>query len=78
LLDGFTGDFHARASAAAEAVIGNDYEILLLDDGSPDRSLNLRSLPYVTTADLSRSFGRQKSMMRGSGARLWRFRLPYR
>ncbi len=63
-------EFHARASAAAEAFVGSDYEILLVNDGSPDESLDLavaltRDDPHVTVVDLSRNFGHHKAMMTG-------------
>jgi len=62
----YIGEFHARASAAAEAVGGNDYEVLLVNDGSREESLNLevaltRDDPQVTIVDLSRKFGHHKS-----------------
>jgi putative glycosyltransferase len=37
----YIGEFLDRASAAAEAFAGKDYEILLVNDGSPDESLDL-------------------------------------
>ena len=57
----FIGEFHARASAAARA-LGGTYEIVFVDDGSPDRSLELvrelaRSDPCVRIVELSRNFG---------------------
>jgi putative glycosyltransferase len=63
----FTGEFHACPSPAAEAVFGNDYEILLLNGGSHDGNLNLavalaRDDPPVTIVDLSYSLGPQKSI----------------
>ncbi len=66
----YIGEFHARASATAEAFAGNDYKILLLNDGSPDESLNLaaalmRDDPQVTIVDLSSNFGHHKTMMTG-------------
>lgn len=64
--------FHARASAAAQALVGNDYEIVLVNDGSPDDSLVLaRALTeqdsHVVVVDLSRNFGHHKAMMTGLG-----------
>lgn len=61
--------FHARASAAAAALTA-DYEIVLVNDGSPDESLAIaRNLlahdPHVRIVDLSRNFGHHKAMMTG-------------
>jgi putative glycosyltransferase len=61
--------FHARASAAAAALTA-DYEIVLVNDGSPDDSLAIaRGLlagdPRVRIVDLSRNFGHHKAMMTG-------------
>ncbi|MCC6992460.1 MAG: glycosyltransferase family 2 protein, partial [Acidobacteria bacterium] len=61
--------FHARASAAVAALTA-DYEIVLVNDGSPDDSLAVaRALldrdPRVRIVDLSRNFGHHKAMMTG-------------
>lgn len=61
--------FHARASAAAAALTA-DYEIVLVNDGSPDDSLTvaLRLVerdPRLRVVDLSRNFGHHKAMMTG-------------
>ncbi|WP_029062037.1 glycosyltransferase family 2 protein [Labrenzia sp. DG1229] len=63
-------EFHARAGEAARAFAGDDYEIVLVNDGSPDNSLELaleltRSDPHVVVIDLSRNFGHHKAMMAG-------------
>ncbi|MDH4909456.1 glycosyltransferase [Xanthomonas axonopodis pv. ricini] len=34
-------EFHSRATAAARHLADDDYEILLVNDGSPDKSLEL-------------------------------------
>ena len=34
-------EFHQRASAAARQLVDEDYEIVLVNDGSPDNSLEL-------------------------------------
>lgn len=62
-------EFHARASAAARRLT-EDYEIVLVNDGSPDRSLEValelhRQDPRVTVIDLSRNFGHHRAMMTG-------------
>ena len=62
-------EFCARVSSAA-ARITHDYEIILVNDGSPDNSLELavalyRKDPQITVVDLSRNFGHHKAMMTG-------------
>jgi putative glycosyltransferase len=61
--------FYVRASAAAEQITG-DYEIILVNDGSPDESLDIalaihRRDKRVRVVDLSRNFGHHKAMMTG-------------
>ena len=63
-------EFYHRASAAAAQLVGNEYEITLVNDGSPDNSLDLaiclsQSDPHVIVIDLSRNFGHHKAMMTG-------------
>ena len=63
-------EFHQRASAAAQNHVGEDYEIVLVNDGSPDNSLDLavqitESDSHVVVVDLSRNFGHHKAMMTG-------------
>jgi putative glycosyltransferase len=62
-------EFHRRASAVA-GFAGDDYEIVLVNDGSPDDSLALavsiaNSDKHVVVVDLSRNFGHHKAMMTG-------------
>lgn len=62
-------EFYTRACAAAERV-ANDFEIILVNDGSPDNSLETalaiyRRDPRVRIVDLSRNFGHHKAMMTG-------------
>lgn len=62
--------FHERASAAAQQLVGDDYEIVLVNDGSPDNSLGLavditEIDGHVIVVDLSRNFGHHKAMMTG-------------
>lgn len=64
------GEFCDRTSAAARRLVGDDYEIILVNDGSPDRSLDLALArgaadPHITTIDLSRNFGHHKAIMTG-------------
>ncbi|QLF72020.1 glycosyltransferase family 2 protein (plasmid) [Peteryoungia desertarenae] len=63
-------EFHERASASAIRMVGGDYEIVLVNDGSPDNSLDLAVRitgqdPHVQVIDLSRNFGHHKAMMTG-------------
>jgi len=61
--------FYVRARAAAEKV-APDFEIIIVNDGSPDDSLQIAlSLqemdPRIRVVDLSRNFGHHKAMMTG-------------
>jgi len=63
-------EFHRRASAAARAVVGEDYEIVLVNDGSRDFTLAvMRALaandPHVVAINLARNFGHQKALSAG-------------
>jgi putative glycosyltransferase len=65
----FLAEFHARVSQSA-ARLTADYEIVLVNDGSPDRSLELaielaERDPHVRVVDLSRNFGHHKALMTG-------------
>src|SRR4051812_28541552 len=62
-------EFHLRVSAAA-ARLATDYEIVFVNDGSPDDSLGvaLRLLERdgrIRIIDLARNFGHHKAMMTG-------------
>lgn len=62
-------EFHRRVSAAA-ARITDRFEIILVNDGSPDDSLAQalaihRGDPRVVVVDLARNFGHHKAMMTG-------------
>lgn len=62
-------EFHRRIVAEA-AKITDDYELLLVNDGSPDDSLEvalslLETDARVRVIDLSRNFGHHKAMMTG-------------
>jgi putative glycosyltransferase len=66
----YVGEFCQRAGAAAQALVGDDYEIVLVNDGSPDNSLELAvqlcdQNPSLVVIDLSRNFGHHKAMMTG-------------
>lgn len=65
----FIDEFHRRMVAAAEEIT-EDFEIIFVNDGSPDDSLT-RALALseedsrVIVVDLSRNFGHHKAMMTG-------------
>jgi putative glycosyltransferase len=66
----YINEFHKRASIAARQLVGDDFEILLVNDGSPDNSLDLAIKlteldSHVVVVDLSRNFGHHKAMMTG-------------
>jgi len=63
-------EFHVRTSASAIQLAGDDYEIIMVNDGSPDHSLEVAVAlsakdAHVTVIDLSRNFGHHKAMMAG-------------
>lgn len=63
-------EFHARMSHATRAVAGDDYEIILVNDGSPDDSLELAIQllgddNHLRIVDLSRNFGHHHAMISG-------------
>lgn len=63
------GAFHERITRAAEA-LGEEYELVFVNDASPDRSLDLAldlaaRDSRLTVVDLSRNFGHHKAMMTG-------------
>src|SRR4051812_23097748 len=65
----YVAEFHRRIVAAASS-IGDDFEIVLVDDGSPDRSLQVAlqiasADARVRVVELSRNFGHHKAMMTG-------------
>jgi putative glycosyltransferase len=62
-------EFYARCSAAAREIT-SDFELILVNDGSRDKSLDLALSFYeqdkkVRVIDLSRNFGHHKAMMTG-------------
>lgn len=66
----YLAEFFKRASAAASKLVGDDYEIVLVNDGSPDNSGALaveltKSDRHVVMIDLSRNFGHHKAMLTG-------------
>ena len=66
----FLTEFHARCTVAATRLAGSSYEIVLVNDGSPDQSLQVAidlhvRDPHVRVVDLSRNFGHHKALMTG-------------
>lgn len=63
-------EFCRRAKEAARQIVEDSYEIVLVNDGSPDSSLEMavrlcESDPHIVVVDLSRNFGHHKAMMTG-------------
>ena len=63
-------EFHRRSSEAARQLVGEDYEIIMVNDGSPDDSLNVALTfvemdPHLKVVNLSRNFGHHKAMITG-------------
>lgn len=63
-------EFYQRASKVAHELVEDNYEIVLVNDGSPDNSLDLaielaEMDHHVIVVDLSRNFGHHKAMMTG-------------
>ncbi|PIE67727.1 MAG: glycosyl transferase [Deltaproteobacteria bacterium] len=66
----YIAEFYRRSSAVARQYAGDDYEIVLVNDGSPDNSLDIAKQltendRHVVLIDLSRNFGHHKAMMTG-------------
>lgn len=63
-------DFYLQCTAVAEQFAGDDYEIILVNDGSPDNSYDIvleiaKHDPHVVLVDLSRNFGQHKALITG-------------
>lgn len=66
----YVKEFYRRATAVAQRYAGDFYEIILVNDGSPDASLDIAVAlsaedHHVVVIDLSRNFGHHKAMMTG-------------
>ncbi|KNH28843.1 glycosyl transferase [Pseudomonas syringae] len=66
----YLNEFYERASTTAKQLVGDDFEIVLVNDGSPDNSLDLavkltEQDSHIVVIDLSRNFGHHKAMMTG-------------
>jgi len=65
----YLDEFYTRICAAAEKIT-DDYEIIFVNDGSPDESLEIaislyENDPRIKIIDLSRNFGHHKAAMTG-------------
>ena len=65
----FIEEFHRRITAEAQKIT-EDYEIIMVDDGSPDNSLEvaldiLKKDSHLRIIELSRNFGHHKAMITG-------------
>ncbi len=63
-------EFHRRMTAAARETVGSDYELVLLNDGSTDRTWSImtelaRRDPCMVAVNLSRRHGHQLAMTAG-------------
>lgn len=66
----YVEQFYTRVCSIAEVLVGNDYEVIFVNDGSPDNSLDVaikltQKHLNVVVVDLSRNFGHHKAMMTG-------------
>ena len=64
-------EFYKRISTAAQKIT-NDYEIIFVNDGSPDDSLKIavslcKNDPKIRVIDLSRNFGHHEAIITGLG-----------
>ncbi|MGY0218121.1 glycosyltransferase family 2 protein [Endozoicomonadaceae bacterium StTr2] len=65
-------DFYQQISKVVKDNFNEDYEIIFVNDGSPDNSLSLaiglaEKDSHVSVIDLSRNFGHHRAMMTGLG-----------
>jgi putative glycosyltransferase len=65
----YIAEFHRRSSAAVKTLT-DEYEIVFVNDGSPDDSLNVaielaKSDPHIVVVDLTRNFGHHQAMLTG-------------
>jgi putative glycosyltransferase len=66
----YISEFVARCDSVAREFAGDDFEILLVNDGSPDDSLDraiaeAKKSSRICIVDLSRNFGHHKAIMTG-------------
>ena len=63
-------DFYSECTAVAKQFAGDDYEIILVNDDSPDNSYDIvleiaQHDSHVVLIDLSRNYGQHKALMTG-------------
>ena len=68
----YINEFYDRCVASASELFDDDFEIIFVNDGSPDDSLSRAIALHqkdkrVKVVDLSRNFGHHKAMMAGLG-----------
>jgi putative glycosyltransferase len=66
----YINEFYQRSTIQGRKIAGDDYEIIIVDDGSPDNSLQLalellKKDSHVVVLELSRNFGHHKAMRTG-------------
>lgn len=67
---GTIAEFVRRSAGAAEQIVGVDFEIVLVDDGSPDESGEIvghlvSKYPQIVLVELSRNFGHHPALLEG-------------
>jgi putative glycosyltransferase len=66
----YINEFYERSLLVARELVGEDFEIIFVNDGSPDNSLEIglslmEQDEKIKIIDLSRNFGHHKAMMLG-------------
>jgi len=66
----YVEEFCTRIAAQAVEIAGDDYEIVLVNDGTPDDALDIalgeqKKNPRIRVVDLSRNFGHHPAIMTG-------------
>jgi len=68
--EAYVSEFCSRIRPLARQLAGDEYEIIFVNDGSPDSSLSIaleeaKKDPQIVVVDLSRNFGHHRAMMAG-------------
>jgi len=68
--ENYIEEFYERVSKTAKELFNDDFEIIFVNDGSPDNSLEIavklsEKDSKIVVVDLSRNFGHHKAMMEG-------------